>query len=70
MIEDLHIHTDIIDAAKYHCIPLAHYTPSDVYILQGKRIVFIGESKIAKHWLKENEGKFCKSYYTKKVLRI
>jgi len=59
----LHVHTDVVEAAKFHCIPLAHYKASDVYILQGNRIVFIGKSEVATRWIKQNEGKYCKSVY-------
>ena len=58
---DLFAHNDIEEAAKFYKIPLAMYRPDDVYIMQEDRCVFVGKSNIAKIWMKNNEGKICKS---------
>lgn len=59
----LHAHNDIEEAAKYFKIPIAMYRPDDVYIMQEDRCVFVGNTKSAIAWIKNNEGKHCKSVY-------
>ena len=65
---DLFAHNDIEEAAKFFKIPLAMYRQDDVYIMQEDRCVFVGMAKVAERWIKENDGKLCKSIFPLSVL--
>ena len=59
----LHVHNDIEDGAKWYKIPRVIADRSEVYIMQEDRCVFIGKIKGAERFLKNNEGKYCKSIF-------
>jgi hypothetical protein len=66
MIENkltIHAHNEIEECAKWYNIPIALYNQDSVYLLQEDRCVFVGTASNAKMFLKNNEGKYCKSIF-------
>lgn len=60
---ELHVHNDIVDAAKWYRIPLAFWNKDSVYIMQEDRCVFVGNVKVATLFYNKNNGKFCKKTF-------
>ena len=59
----LHVHNDIEDAAKWYKIPHCFAYMAEVYIMQEDRCVYLGGAKGAETFLRDKEGKYCKSIY-------